>query len=94
MTIKAQTDTDHVDTGDLESVDPVPTGELEGESSWLPTRKWWAASTGAVASIAASWIVTGAFDDVERGMAGAALVSLVAAYWQPNQPTPGGVPEA
>lgn len=58
-----------------------------------PTKKWWAAFTAACASILASWIVTGAFDDVERGMAGAALVSLAAAFWKANDDTPGGVPD-
>lgn len=58
-----------------------------------PTKKWWAAFTGACASVLASWIVTGAFDDVERGMVATALVALTAAFWQPNADTPGGVPE-
>jgi hypothetical protein len=66
--------------------------DQEPVKTWMPTRKWWAAFTGALASIAASWIVTGAFDDVERGMLGTALVSLAAGYWQNNDETPGGVP--
>lgn len=60
--------------------------------TWLPTKKWWAALAGALASIAASWIVTGAFDDVERGMAATALVSLTAAFFKDNGDTPGGIP--
>ena len=72
----------------------TPIYEVEpAESSWLPTKKWIAALSGAIASILASWIVTGQFDDVERGMAGAAIVSLAAAYWKSNDPTAGGVPE-
>ena len=51
---------------------------------WMPTRKWWAQTTGGLASIAASWIVSGAFDDVERGMAATLLVAAVASYWTPN----------
>jgi hypothetical protein len=58
------------------------------------TKKWLAALTGGLASIAASWIVTGAFDDVERGMAATLLTSLVAAYWKENDSTVGGVPGA
>lgn len=61
--------------------------------SFKPTRKWVVGLAGAVSSILASWIVTGAFDDVERGMVGASLATLVPAYWTRNSPTPGGVPE-
>jgi hypothetical protein len=60
--------------------------------TWMPTRKWFAALAGAAASIAASWIVTGEFDDVERGMVGTALVALTAAFFKGNEDTPGGVP--
>jgi hypothetical protein len=51
---------------------------------WAPTRKWWAQFTGGAASIAASWIVTGVFDDVERGMSATLLVACVASYWTKN----------
>jgi hypothetical protein len=61
---------------------------------WLPTQKWWAALAGSVASVLASWLVTGEFDDVERGMCATALTALVAAYWKGNATTPGGVPDA
>ena len=71
----------------------TPPGGDDVLPTWKPTKKWLAALAGALASIAASWIVTGAFDDVERGMAATALVSLVAAYFKGNDPTPGGVPE-
>lgn len=60
--------------------------------TWIPTRKWFAGLAGSAASILASWIVTGAFDDVERGMAATALVALVGSYFLPNEDTPGGVP--
>jgi hypothetical protein len=59
-----------------------------------PTKKWWAALTGGLASVAASWIVTGAFDDVERGMCATLLTALVASYWKENDATAGGVPGA
>lgn len=62
------------------------------ETSWLPTKKWWAALTSGLASIAATWIVSGAFDGTEKGQLAALIVALVGAYWLPNDPTPGGVP--
>lgn len=68
------------------------TASSSPKTSWIPTRKWLASLAAALASIVASWIVTGAFDDVERGMAATALVSLVAAYFKSNDATPGGVP--
>jgi hypothetical protein len=57
------------------------------ESSWKPTKKFYALVAGGVASIAASWIVTGAFDDVERGMGATLLVGAVAAYFKGNDAT-------
>ena len=62
--------------------------------TWLPTRKWFAALVGGLASVAASWIVTGAFDDVERGMVGTLVVALATSYFKSNEDTPGGVPTA
>ena len=62
-------------------------------SSWAPTKKWIASAVTGVASIVASLIVTGAFDDVERGMAATLVASLAAAYFKSNDDTPGGVPE-
>jgi len=62
------------------------------EKTWLPTKKWLAGLSGSIASILASWIITGAFDDVERGMCATALVALVASYWKSNTDEPGGVP--
>lgn len=60
------------------------------ESSWKPTKKWYAALAGATASILASWLVTGGFDAVERGMAGVAIVSLTSAFFKGNDETPTG----
>lgn len=68
----------------------VQTAPAKKQPSWRPTRKWYAAAAGAVASIAASWIVSGSFDDVERGMLGTAAVSLVAAYFKSNSYGTGG----
>lgn len=94
MTIKAQTDDLHVDEREAKLAGLETATEPEGSPSWLPTRKWIAGLVTGVASIAASWIVTGGFDDVERGMAATLLVALAGAYFQANDPTPGGVPEA
>ena len=64
------------------------------KASWMPTKKWFAALITGVAGIAGSWLVTGAFDDVERGMAATLLSSLAIAYFKSNDATPGGVPTA
>ena len=94
MPTKPTPDGTHVDADEARTVTAGDEFLSEpAESSWLPTKKWFAALSGAVASILASWIVTGQFDDVERGMAGAAIVSLAAAYWKSNDPTACGVPE-
>lgn len=61
-------------------------------NEWAPTKKWYALVTGGLASVAASWIVTGAFDDVERGMVGTLVVAAVAAYWKRNDATVEGKP--
>lgn len=68
--------------------------EVPPSGGWKPTRKWIGSLITGVAGIAGSWIVTGAFDDVERGMAATLLTSLAAAYFVSNDPTPGGVPDA
>lgn len=62
------------------------------QSTWKPTKKWISALVVGLAGIAGSWIVTGAFDDVERGMAATLLSSLAVAYFKSNDDTPGGVP--
>ena len=62
---------------------PKPTPKT-AEKSWLPTKKWWAALTGNAVAIIVSWVATGAFDDVERGMVVTAVVSLATAYWKSN----------
>lgn len=92
MTIKAQVDETHVAQADLERIDAL--AEVPAQSSWRPTRKWIANLATGVAAIVGSWIVTGAFDDVERGLAAALLAQLATTYFVPNSPTPGGVPDA
>jgi hypothetical protein len=83
----------HIGDGTPETAPQRDADEFVGESrSWLPTKKWWAALAGGVATVLASWIVTGEFDDVERGMVGTALTALVAAYFKSNDDTPAGIP--
>jgi hypothetical protein len=65
-----------------------------GSPSWVPTKKWFAALVTGAAGILGSWIVTGVFDDVERGMSATLLTSLAVAYFKTNDDTPGGVPAA
>jgi len=72
----------------------APLAEAPPSGGWKPTRKWIGSAITGVAGIVASWIVTGAFDDVERGMAATLLTSLAAAYFVTNDQTPGGVPDA
>lgn len=55
-----------------------------------PTRKWLTLLFTNVATILGSWIVTGAFDDVERGLTAAALLALATTYFAPNASTPTG----
>lgn len=59
-------------------------------NSWKPTKKWLASLVTGVATIAASWITSGAFDDVERGMAATLIVALAGAYFKSNDATPTG----
>lgn len=64
----------------------IPLAQTPPAGGWVPSRKVIGAAVSGVASILASWIVTGAFDDVERGMAATLLTSVVAAYFVTNQP--------
>ncbi len=60
--------------------------------SWLPTRKWWAATVLAAVAVATLWVTKGAFDrDVAIALIGA-IGQAVVSYLLPNQGTPGGVP--
>lgn len=72
----------------------TPLASAPPTGGWKPTRKWFGGLVTGLAGIAASWIVTGVFDDVERGMAATLLTSLAAAYFVTNDQTPGGVPDA
>lgn len=60
--------------------------------SWMPTRKWWAATLVALGAIATLWVSKGTFDrDVAIALI-AAVVQAATTYLLPNQDTPGGVP--
>jgi hypothetical protein len=52
---------------------------------WMPTPKWWTHLASGLGAIAASWIVTGAFDDVERGMAATLIVTCTASWLKSNE---------
>jgi hypothetical protein len=52
---------------------------------WVPTPKWWTLLVTQAVAVVASWIVTGAFDDVERGMTGTALLGLAASWAKSNE---------
>ena len=62
------------------------------KKSWLPTRKWWAATVIALGAIATLWVTKGAFDRDVAIAAIAAVVQAATSYLVPNQDTPGGVP--
>jgi hypothetical protein len=51
---------------------------------WAPTPKWWAQLVSGLGAIAGSWIVTGVFDDVERGMAATLIVTCTASWLKSN----------
>jgi hypothetical protein len=75
-------------------VDLQTTGRVAAvvKKSWLPTRKWWAATVIALGAIATLWVTKGAFDRDVAIAAIAAVVQAVTSYLVPNQDTPGGVP--
>jgi hypothetical protein len=50
-------------------------------TSWKPVRKWWAALSGLLVTLAGSLLTTGAFDAEEKGILAAGLVTLNAVYW-------------
>jgi hypothetical protein len=60
-------------------------------SSWVPTRKWWAAQAVALAGIATSYVDSG-WDATETKLCIAVAVQAVVTYLLPNEDTPGGVP--
>jgi hypothetical protein len=72
------------------SVQPEP--PVGRQKSWLPTRKWWAATITALGAIAVLWIQEGALSmAVGIALVGAVVQALIT-YVLPNDDTPGGVP--
>ena len=62
-------------------------------ASWVPTRKWFAAAAGSVASLLGHFAATDfTFGDTEQGMVIAAISALALAYLRRNDGTPGGLP--
>jgi len=74
---------------DLQTTGRTPAA---AKKSWLPTRKWWAATVVALGAIATMWVTKGAFDRDVAIAAIAAVVQAATTYIVPNQDTPGGVP--
>ncbi len=62
-------------------------------SGWIPTRKWIAALVVAAAGVATSAVESG-WDVTETKLCIAVAVQAVVTYLLPNEPTPGGVPDA
>lgn len=63
----------------------TPAVEVPPAGGWMPSRKVIGGFATGVASVLASWLVTGAFDDVERGMVATLLTTVVTAYFVTNQ---------
>lgn len=64
------------------------------QTSWKPTKKWWAALVGAVTPILLSGIQSGFDLDTEGAMAATAFGALALAYVKRNDKTAAadGVP--
>lgn len=58
---------------------------VTGWRRWIPTDKWIASATTGVAAIVSSWVATGGFDDIERGMVATLIPALVSAYFITNK---------
>ena len=57
-------------------------------NKWLPTNKWWVATTVAVGSIVGLvWVGDGVNTDEEKYLVISLVVQRVAAYWTRNDPT-------
>jgi hypothetical protein len=70
---------------------PAP-APASGGQGWWPTRKWWAGTVTALASVVTIWIVQGAFDTEVRLALVPVITHAIVAYLVPNASTPGGVP--
>jgi hypothetical protein len=80
------------------SVAPSPQADarqvppVEGEPSWWPTRKWWAALISGAFSIGAHAFGSGGWGHTEWAELLTLAASLTTAYGALNAPTAGGVP--
>jgi hypothetical protein len=62
------------------------------DPSALPTRKWVATQTTAIAALLVSWTTLGTWDASLTIAAIGIVAQAVVGYLVPNEPTPGGVP--
>jgi hypothetical protein len=58
---------------------------VTGWRRWIPTDKWIGSAVISAGAILGSWVGSGAFDDVERGMAASAIPALIGAYFLSNK---------
>lgn len=58
---------------------------VTGWRRWIPTDKWISSLAISAGAILGSWVGSGAFDDVERGMAASAIPALIGAYFITNK---------
>lgn len=66
-------------------MNPVVKPGRAGWRRWLPSDKWIGGTASGAASIAASWVATGAFDELERGMLATLISTAVPAYFLTNR---------
>ena len=59
-------------------------------STWKPTKKWLAGLVTGVATVLASFIVTGEFGDVEKGMVATLVIALAGSFFKSNDVTATG----
>jgi hypothetical protein len=58
---------------------------VRGWRRWIPTDKWIGGVASGASSILASWVATGAFDDLERGMTATLIATAIPAYFLTNR---------
>jgi hypothetical protein len=71
---------------------PTPVQVDSAQKSWLPTRKWFAATFTALGAIAVLWIQEGGLTMAVGIALVGAIVQALVTYVLPNENTPGGVP--
>lgn len=71
----------------------VPAADpIEPQTTWKPTKKFVGAAVVGLLTIGAHAVASSGWDQTENGELMTLLVSLAAAYFVTNAPTPGGVP--